>query len=658
MNDRPPLFSSFFARRRRPAPPPSDAKETREAEPAFPLPQKRLVALLLFSLIPLLTYGILFQIALKQEQEAAFERVYRENASSLLRSLEAQLQQSSEFLTQLSRNDSLRRLLQDGAEETLSQRSRRETLSQIEAGIWYQLSRKRPYYRKIRIYTLVSPRSLGYFIRPASKLPPFRLAEWQKRNVFGEWLDLRDSEPSLSEKKNDLPPALYFVQRLSYHNGTREHLLAYIVAEVDIQNCLHTPGDRDTGFPFELILNDHILYARPSADAEEKARIESASTKANAAAAGAASGHAAPPENASGRTFPTPDSRRFLRFDFAGHRPDLRLRVYLARPNFSLRLISPLLAFAASTLLTLAVVFFLVLVLKKAHRKMEHEQKENEALRLRVLRSQLNPHFLYNILSMINWKAKYAHRDDISDLVTELSQFYRLSLNHGREMISLRDELKSVETYLSLKQKLLDAPLHYQIDLPPHTENLLILHFLLQPLVENALIHGLAALGRPASLRIVILAEQGSLPFPSRKKHLPGLLPRIRRARPAAGVTENENARTLLWICVLDDGRGLSSDALAKLANDQSYGLKNVARRLSLHYGHGAALALISGTQFFSPSEAPLQGNFTVLPDGVRELAEEAQSSRGGCLALLRLPLPPAHRDTGKLSDLDAAGKS
>lgn len=81
----------------------------------------------------------------------------------------------------------------------------------------------------------------------------------------------------------------------------------------------------------------------------------------------------------------------------------------------------------------------------------ESEEMERE-FELKALRSQMNLHFLYNTLSVINWKAMERGADDICEVVQLLSTFYRTALNHGSDMISVENELKNVCSYIQLQQ--------------------------------------------------------------------------------------------------------------------------------------------------------------------------------------------------------------
>ncbi|WP_407868974.1 sensor histidine kinase [Paenibacillus sp. P36] len=120
------------------------------------------------------------------------------------------------------------------------------------------------------------------------------------------------------------------------------------------------------------------------------------------------------------------------------------------------------------------------------------EVKKKKA-ELEALQAQINPHFLYNTLDSINWMALKKKVPEISLMVTSLSDFFRLSLNKGRSMIQLQDEVNQVQAYLTIQQIRLSNKLTFEIDAPSHLLQLITVKLILQPLIENAIIHGFDA---------------------------------------------------------------------------------------------------------------------------------------------------------------------
>lgn len=120
------------------------------------------------------------------------------------------------------------------------------------------------------------------------------------------------------------------------------------------------------------------------------------------------------------------------------------------------------------------------------------KQKEAE---LKALQSQINPHFLYNTLNMINWSAMQKGDKEISEMVISLSQVFRLSLNSGNDFVELEHEMELVRNYLFLQKKRFTTRFNFEIDMEPSIQHFRMPKLLLQPLVENAIIHAIEPSG-------------------------------------------------------------------------------------------------------------------------------------------------------------------
>lgn len=172
---------------------------------------------------------------------------------------------------------------------------------------------------------------------------------------------------------------------------------------------------------------------------------------------------------------------------------------------------------------------------------------------LMALQAQINPHFLYNCLSQINSKALLNHQTEISQMAQLLSTFYRTTLNKGKSETLLVNEIKNVKAYIDIQRILNDNvfDVAYQIDdnLPEQE----IPNLLLQPLVENAIVHGI---------------------LPNKKRHGNLFL-------TVSLVNEH------IHFTVMDNGLGILPEKIPLLTQTQSagYGLKNVHERLQLTYG-------------------------------------------------------------------------
>jgi two-component system sensor histidine kinase YesM len=124
------------------------------------------------------------------------------------------------------------------------------------------------------------------------------------------------------------------------------------------------------------------------------------------------------------------------------------------------------------------------------------ERITKEQVRLRkaefeLLQSQINPHFLYNTLDTIIWLAESGEQEEVVSMVGSLSDFFRTSLNQGKEVVSIREEIMHVRSYLEIQQVRYRDILEYEIDVAEELDPYLIPKITMQPLVENALYHGI-----------------------------------------------------------------------------------------------------------------------------------------------------------------------
>jgi two-component system, sensor histidine kinase YesM len=133
----------------------------------------------------------------------------------------------------------------------------------------------------------------------------------------------------------------------------------------------------------------------------------------------------------------------------------------------------------------------------------EIKQKE---LELRLLQEKINPHFLYNILSTINWIAIKNNQSKISQMTNNLATFYRTALNHGREMSDLKTELDNIKSYVALQQIARDDSFEVLYDISPELLDHTVPNFIFQPIIENAIEHGIDR-RREGNGKIVIRSE-------------------------------------------------------------------------------------------------------------------------------------------------------
>lgn len=119
------------------------------------------------------------------------------------------------------------------------------------------------------------------------------------------------------------------------------------------------------------------------------------------------------------------------------------------------------------------------------------EQKKKREAELKILHEQIKPHFLYNTLDTIQWMAKSYHAQDIVDIILALSNFFRISLSQGKEYITLEQEAAMVKSYLDIQKFRYEELFEYETEFEPEIMKCQVLKLSLQPLVENALYHGI-----------------------------------------------------------------------------------------------------------------------------------------------------------------------
>lgn len=187
--------------------------------------------------------------------------------------------------------------------------------------------------------------------------------------------------------------------------------------------------------------------------------------------------------------------------------------------------------------------------------KLEIHKKEAE---LKALESQINPHFLYNTLDTIFWRAEKSKDSEISEMIYALSKLFRLTLNRGNEFIQIRGEKEFIESYLFLQSKRYKNKLKYQIQIPDEILNYYIPKLILQPFVENAIVHGIENNNSESIIEVT-------------------------------GKKEGE----FINFTIKDNGIGIDEDKIKKIKDslkssntkeEFGYAIKNVNERLRLYY--------------------------------------------------------------------------
>ncbi len=196
------------------------------------------------------------------------------------------------------------------------------------------------------------------------------------------------------------------------------------------------------------------------------------------------------------------------------------------------------------------------------------EQKELRKAEFELLQAQINPHFLYNTLDAIVWSAEAGNQKQVVKMVGSLSEFFRSSLNKGKETVTVREELSHVRSYLEIQQIRYQDILSYEIAVPESLFTYGIPKITVQPVVENALYHGIK--NRRGGGKITV-----------------------------SGYEDEED----FYIQVKDDGMGMEPERLMEVTKSLSgdgngegkiYGLYNVNERIRLEYGDDYGIELSS----------------------------------------------------------------
>ena len=196
----------------------------------------------------------------------------------------------------------------------------------------------------------------------------------------------------------------------------------------------------------------------------------------------------------------------------------------------------------------------------------EHESKRKSEFD--TLQSQINPHFLYNTLDIIVWMIENEKQDEAVRAVTALARFFRISLSKGKSIITVADELEHVRNYLMIQHMRYKNKFTYTIEAEEEVLSLASLKLMLQPLVENAIYHGMEFMDGDGEIRIRAWRQNSEL-----------------------------------FLCVEDNGLGMTPEQVKALFSDTSHvssrrgsgiGVKNVNERIRLYFGSGYGLMIES----------------------------------------------------------------
>src|SRR5689334_9235972 len=231
------------------------------------------------------------------------------------------------------------------------------------------------------------------------------------------------------------------------------------------------------------------------------------------------------------------------------------------------------------------------------------EQEDLKKAELRALQAQINPHFLYNTLDTIIWMAESKKTDQVIKIVSALSNFFRISLSKGMDWITIGEEVERIKSYLTIQKMRYRDILDFNIEVDDKVTENTILKLLLQPLVENALYHG-----------IKNKRQKGTISLRVKRKG------------------EDE-----ILLEVEDDGIGFTPQKLAQLQaelNDDSgnmklesgFGLGNVNKRVRLYYGKHYGLSIQSEYSSGTCVTLVIPAKFETLPQENNSVPAEVRA--------------------------------
>ena len=183
------------------------------------------------------------------------------------------------------------------------------------------------------------------------------------------------------------------------------------------------------------------------------------------------------------------------------------------------------------------------------------EQRNLRKTELRALQAQINPHFLYNTLDSISWMTERGKKDEAVEMVNALATLFRISISKGHELIPIRDEIQHAESYLQIQSYRYKNQFAYSFDVEDECLDYLCNKITLQPIIENAIYHGINGLVDDGKITITVKSQENNI-----------------------------------IMTVEDNGNGMTDEQIETIMNkdrsDKSgIGIKNVNDRLKIYFG-------------------------------------------------------------------------
>ena len=205
--------------------------------------------------------------------------------------------------------------------------------------------------------------------------------------------------------------------------------------------------------------------------------------------------------------------------------------------------------------------------IKQLMERVRREETELRKTELRALQAQINPHFLYNTLDSIQWMCEQGKTEDATKMVGALARLFRISISRGHELITIKDELQHAQSYLIIQSYRYRNQFKYSFDVDASLENYLCNKITIQPLIENAIYHGIDRMVDEGEIRIA--------------------------------VKQAENAPDDILITVADNGVGMTAEQCRKIllkerSDSSGIGVKNVNDRLKIYFGEKYGITIES----------------------------------------------------------------
>lgn len=203
----------------------------------------------------------------------------------------------------------------------------------------------------------------------------------------------------------------------------------------------------------------------------------------------------------------------------------------------------------------------MALELKSMIEELRHKSRLERDLEIKVLQSQINPHFLYNTLDMINWAAAMKGNTEVSVMVTRLARLFRISLSGGSTFVQLQEELEHVRLYAQIQQTRMNDKFVYREKIDPQVKSCYVPKIILQPFVENSIVHGFTDF-------------------------------QVEKAEVSICIEKLDEDR--IKIMIVDNGKGFvqHDNKNSQMSGSGGYGIKNIRERLELYLGSNYELMI------------------------------------------------------------------